>query len=124
MNSAFYFPTQAAPTAQWTPAKAPRFPVKRTGRYPGQTLGETAGGTVHVQDTGTFREHWELVFDRITPADHSALKTFFQTVQQAFNAFEFVDATGGVHTVRWINDFEFEETVPDRFSGTITLRKE
>ncbi|MGP0628939.1 hypothetical protein ACTRW9_04500 [Nitrospina sp. 32_T5] len=124
MSLAFYYPTQAAPTAQWIPGKAPRFPLKKTTAYPSQVTGETAGGVLHLQDTGSLREQWELVFDRIPPADHEALKTFFQAVRKSFHTFQYVDPQGVVHLVRWMNEFEFEETVPERFSGSIVLRKE
>lgn len=124
MSIAFYYPTQAAPGAQWTPAKAPRFPLKTASDFPGQVVGETAGGTVHVQDSGTLAERWELVFERLTPDDHASLQAFFQTVRKSFHAFEYVDPAGAARTVRWMNDFEFEESVPGRFSGTIVLRKE
>lgn len=124
MNVAFYYPNQAAPSVQWKPSKAPRYPIAATSDYTGQVTGETAGGTVYVQDAGGFRQQWNLVFERLTPDDHSQLQVFFQTVQKAFHAFEYTDPSGALHTVRWVNAFEFEETVPDRFTGTVVLRKE
>ncbi len=124
MSIGFYFPTQAAPTAQWVPAKPPLLPVRHTTDYPEQLTGETAGGTLHVQDKGPARETFELAFERIHESDRDAALAFFNTVKKAFNAFEYQDAAGTLHTVRWLNGFEFDETVPGRYSGTVQLRKE
>jgi hypothetical protein len=120
----FYFPTQAAPTAQWLPGKPPHFPVRSSTDYPEQLTGETAGGTLVVQDKGVQRERFELKFERITQSDRDSALLFFSTVKKSFSAFEYQDAEGTLHTVRWLNAFEFQQTVPGRYSGTILLRKE
>ncbi len=124
MKVAFYFPTQAAPTAQWAPGTAPRLPLKTSADYPAQIVGETAAGTLHVQDQGSLRETFELNFERLPWDEYDSALVFFQTVRKSFHAFEFVDASAVVHTVRWVNGFDFEESVNDRFSGTIILQKE
>jgi len=124
MSIGFYFPTQSSPSAQWLPAKPPILPILNTTDYPEQLTGETAGGTLYVQDKGPKRERFELKFERITANDRDAALSFFNTVKKSFNPFEYQDAEGILHTVRWLNAFEFKETVPGRFSGTISLRKE
>lgn len=124
MSIGFHFPTQSAPAAQWLPAKLPRLPVRNTTDYPEQLTGETAGGTLYVQDKGLARQRFELNFERIPTSDRDAALSFFNAVRKSFNTFEYQDAEGIMHTVRWLNGFEFQETVPGRFSGTITLRKE
>ena len=124
MSIGFYFPTQAAPTAQWLPAKPPNLPARNITDYPEQLTGETAGGTLVVQDKGLKRERFELKFERITASDRDAALSFFNAVRKSFSAFEYQDAEGTLHTVRWLNAFEFQETVPGRYSGSIALRKE
>jgi hypothetical protein len=120
----FYFPTRAAPTAQWVPGKPPLLPVRGITDYPEQLTGETAGGTFYVQDKGPQRERFELTFERITQNDHDVAQAFFVAVKKSFNLFEYQDAEGTLHIVRWLNGFEFQETVPGRYSGAIHLRKE
>lgn len=124
MSIGFYFPTQAAPTAQWLPAKPPILPVRNTIDYPEQLSGATSGGTLYVQDKGPQRERLELTFERISASDRDAALSFFNAVKKSFNVFEYQDAEGNLHTVRWMNGFEFQETVPGRYSGTIMLRRE
>ena len=124
MKIAFYFPNQAAPTAQWTPDTSPRLPIKAAADYPAQVVGETAAGTVHVQDQGGLRERFELSFERLRRDERDSAFSFYQTVRKSFNAFDYVDTSGTVHTVRWSNGFDFEETVHDRFTGTVVLQKE
>ena len=124
MRIGFYFPTQSSPTAQWLPAKPPILPIRNTTDYPEQLTGETAGGTLYVQDKGSQRERFELKFERITANDRDAALSFFNAVKKSFSVFEYQDAEGTLHTVRWMNAFEFKETVPGRFSGTIILTKE
>jgi len=124
MGIGFYFPTQAAPTAQWLPAKPPQLPVRRSTDYPEQLTGETAGGTLYVQDKGPQRERFELTFERITQSDRDTAHSFFIAVKKSFSPFEYQDTEGALHTVRWLNGFEFQESVPGRYSGTVLLRKE
>ena len=124
MSIGFHYPTQSASTAQWLPAKPPHLPARHNTDYPEQLTGETAGGTLYVQDKGPQRETFELTFERITLNDRDAALAFFTAVRKSFSAFEYQDAEGALHTVRWTNAFEFQETVPGRFSGVILLRKE
>lgn len=124
MSIGFYYPTQAAPTAQWVPGKAPVLPAHQTTDYPEQLAGETAGGTLYVQDKGTQRERFELRFERIPESGRDLALAFFNAVKKSLNTFEYQDAEAALHTVRWVNGFEFQETVPGRFSGTVVLRKE
>ncbi len=124
MSIGFYFPTQAAPTTQWVPGKPPMLPASQTTDYPEQLAGETAGGTLYVQDKGPIRETFELIFERIPASDRDAGLAFYSAVKKSFSSFEYQDAQGALHTVRWRNGFELQETVPGRFSGTVVLRKE
>ena len=124
MSIGFYFPTQAAPAAQWLSTKPPLLPARSTTDYPEQLTGETAGGTLYVQDKGVQRERFELAFERITESDRGAALAFFNAVKKALSPFEYQDTEGTLHTVRWLNKFEFQEAVPGRYSGTIYLRKE
>lgn len=124
MSIGFYFPTQAAPTVQWLPAKPPRLPVRRSTDYPEQLTGETAGGTLYVQDKGPQREKFELTFERISESDRDKARVFFIAMKKSFSTFEYQDAEGTLHTVRWLSKYEFQETVPGRYSGTVLLRKE
>ena len=124
MSIGFYFPTQASPTAQWLTAKPPILPTRNTTDYPEQLTGETAGGMLVVQDKGLKRERFELKFERIPASDRDSALAFFNAVRKSFNPFEYQDVEGALHTVRWINAFEFQERVAGRFSGTVVLRKE
>ena len=124
MSIGFYYPTQAVPTTQWVPGKPPLLPMWSITDYPEQLTGETAGGTLYVQDKGLQRERFELTFERITQSDRDAALVFFNVVKKSFRPFEYQDAASTLHTVRWLNKFEFQETVPGRYSGTILLRKE
>ena len=124
MSIEFHFPTQSAPTTQWLPVKPPRLPTRSFTDYLEQLTGETAGGTMYVQDKGPKRERFELTFERITQSDRDTALIFFNAVKKSFSPFEYQDAEGTLHTVRWLNAFEFQETVPGRYSGTVLLRKE
>lgn len=124
MSIGFYFPTQAAPSAQWVPGKPPVLPAQHSTDYPEQLAGETAGGTLYVQDKGPKRERWELPFERIPQSDRDAALAFFDAVKKSLSPFEYQDAAGALHTVRWMNGFELQETVPGRYSGAVVLRKE
>lgn len=124
MSIGFHYPTQAAPTVQWLPGKPPLLPARKMTDYPEQLAGETAGGTLYVQDKGPQRERFELTFERISASDRAAALAFFVAVKKSFSLFEYQDAEGTLHTVRWLNGFEFSETVPGRYSGTIVLREE
>jgi len=124
MRVGFYFPTVAAPSVQWVFSRSVGFPQSTALDYPKQLIGETAGGTVHVQDKGFSLRTFELLLERLTQEDHDAARNFFETVRQAFHAFEFVDRKGAVHRVRWMNGFDFREVAHHRYSTTLQLRQE
>ena len=124
MSIGFYFPTKSGATAQWVPSRQPVFPASEPVDFPEQLNGETAGGTLYVQDKGPKRETFELRFGRVPQSDRDSAHTFFNTVKKAFNTFEYEDRNGALHTVRWMNEFDFELVIDGRFSGTIELRKE
>jgi len=92
--------------------------------YPQQVRGETAGGTVYVQDKGPRRETFELSFDHLPQSDRDQAAVFFDTVKKSAVTFEFTDPDAALHTVRWVNRFEFAEVSGGRWSGTIQLIKE
>ncbi len=125
MGIVFYYPNAGSPTQTWRPSKPPRFPIGRKRDYPKQAQGETAGGTLLVQDLGGApREQFELVFDFLPLADRDQAQTFFDTVKKSALAFEFHDPEGAVHTVRWWSAFDFPQSAHGRYSGTIQLIKE
>ncbi len=124
MPVSFYFPTKSGPTAQWTPTRQPVFPALEAVDYPEQLIGETAGGTLYVQDKGARRENFQLEFDRLPASDRDQAVTFFDTVKKSLRVFEYEDWKGNVHSVRWINGFNFEHVAEGRYSGVIELRKE
>ncbi|GJL78812.1 MAG: hypothetical protein NPINA01_18010 [Nitrospinaceae bacterium] len=124
MNVGFYHPTKAGATTQWAPSRQPVFPASEPVDFPEQLTGETAGGTLYVQDKGQKRERFELRFVRIPKSDRDDAHTFFNTVKKAFNTFEYEDPEAVLHTVRWTNQFDFERVIEGRYSGTIELRKE
>ena len=124
MAMGFYFPTKAGATTSWVPLKQPVFPAVEPVGYPEQLTGETAGGTLYVQDKGAKREMFELQFVRLVATDRNNALTFFNTVKKSFNTFEYEDRNAVLHTVRWMNDFDFQFVIEGRYSGTINLRKE
>lgn len=124
MGIGFYFPTKAGVTTQWVPVKQPVFPEIEPVDYPEQIAGETAGGSLYVQDKGVKRERFSLQFDRITQTDRDNALTFFNTVKKAFNTFEYEDPGAVLHTVRWMNEFDFQHVIQGRYSGSVELRKE
>ena len=60
----------------------------------------------------------------MTQNDRDAALAFFTAVKKSFHPFEYQDVEGVLHAVRWLSGFEFLETVPGGYSGTILLRKE
>lgn len=124
MAPGFYFPTKAVASARWVPSRQPVFPAVEPVDYPEQLVGETAGGTLYVQDKGPKRESFELAFVRLPRSDRDAARAFYNAVKKSFNAFEYEDRNGALHTVRWMNPFDFELVVEGRYSGSIELRKE
>ncbi|MCH8313405.1 MAG: hypothetical protein IID17_10510 [Nitrospinae bacterium] len=124
MAIGLYFPTKSGATTSWVPLKQPVFPAVEPVDYPEQLTGETAGGTLYVQDKGTKRETFQLQFVRLGTTDRNNALTFFNTVKKSFNTFEYEDRNAVLHTVRWINDFDFQFVIEGRYSGSIDLRKE
>jgi len=124
MTIGFYFPAKTGATAQWVSSRQPVFPAGEPVDYPGQLAGETAGGTLYVQDKGPRRETFALRFNRIPQADRDAALAFFNAVKKSFNIFEYEDRNGSLHSVRWMNGFDFDLVIEGRYSGTVELRKE
>lgn len=124
MGIGFYFPNKAGATTSWVPLKQPVFPASEPVDYPEQLTGETAGGTLYVQDKGMKRETFALHFVRLAQTDKNNALLFFNTIKKSFNTFEYEDRNQVLHSVRWMNDFDFQFVVEGRYSGTINLRKE
>lgn len=124
MPIGFYFPTKAGVTTSWVPSRQPIFPAVEPVDHPEQLTGQTSGGTLYVQEKGPIRQNFELEFARIPSADRDGALTFFNTVKKSFNTFEYEDRNAVLHTVRWMNEFDFQFVIEGRYSGIINLRKE
>jgi hypothetical protein len=124
MNFSFYYPTKSAPTAQWVPVTQPEYPAGESLDYPEQVNSTTAGGTLYVQEKGVKRETFQFNFSRVSQVDRDSALTFFDTVKKSFNTFEFEDRNATLHTVRWMNGFNFQLVIFGKYSGSIDLRKE
>lgn len=123
MSFGFYFPTQASPIVQWVPETMPDHPAVEPVDFPEQVRSVTAGGTLYVQEKGVKRETFFLSFSRVSQADRDAALSFFETVKKSFEKFEYKDRAGVLHTVRWMNAFDFQLVVFGKYSGIIELRK-
>ncbi len=124
MAIGFYFPNKAGATTSWVPLRQPVFPAVEPVDYPEQLRGVTAGGTLYVQDKGVKRETFAVQFVRLSATDQSNALAFFNTVRKSFSVFEYEDRNAVLHTVRWMNDFDFQFVIQGRYSGTLNLRKE
>ncbi len=124
MSFGFYYPTKSAPTVQWVPVTQPDYPSQENLDYPEQIISTTAGGTLYVQDKGGRRETFQFNFSRVSQADRASALIFFDVVKKSFNTFEFEDRNANLHSVRWMNDFNFQLIVHGKYSGSIDLRKE
>ncbi len=124
MNFGFYYPTKASPTLQWMPATQPEYPAVEPVDFPEQINSETSGGTLYVQEKGVKREIFSLSFSRLSQTDRDAALAFFETIKKSFNSFEYEARTGALHTVRWMNLFDFQLVIFGKYSGSIELRKQ
>ena len=124
MSFGFYFPTQASPIAQWLPATMPDHPAVEPVDFPEQVRSVTSGGTLYVQEKGVKQETFSLSFSRISQVDRDAALVFFETVKKSFELFEFEDRGGTLHTVRWMNAFDFQLVIFGKYLGTIELHKQ
>lgn len=125
MGIVFSYPTAITPTVTWTPSKPPHYPISHQRDFHLQVRGETAGGTVLVQDSaGPPREVFELVFDHLPESDRNQAAGFFDTVRKSAEVFDYTDPSGENIRVRWSNGFDFKQAAFGRYSGTIELLKE
>ena len=69
----FYFPSKAGATTSWVPSIGPEFPLETLVDYSEQLTGETAGGTLYVQDKGPKRERFDLQFALMSQVDRDSL---------------------------------------------------
>ncbi|MBT5472444.1 MAG: hypothetical protein HOK41_17705 [Nitrospina sp.] len=124
MSFAFYFPTKASSIVQWVPETVPDYPALEPVDFPEQVTSITSGGTLYVQDKGQFQELFSLSFSRVSQVDRDAALVFFKTVKKSFESFEYEDLMGTLHTVRWMNSFNFQLVIFGKYSGLIELRKQ
>ena len=124
MNFGFYFPTKAAVTSQWVPATLPDHPAIEPVDFPEQITSVTSGGTLYVQEKGNKQETFSLSFSRVSQTDRDNALASFEVIKKSFNSFEYEDRTGTLHTVRWMNLFDFQLVVFGKYSGSIELRKQ
>jgi len=124
MSFGFYFPTKASPTAQWVPATLPDHPAIEPVDFPEQITSVTSGGTLYVQEKGNKLETFALSFSHVSQTDRDSALAFFEAVKKSFNSFEYEDRTGILHTVRWMNLFDFQLVIFGKYSGSIELRKQ
>jgi len=124
MSFGFYYPTKSAPAVQWVPVTQPEYPAGEVLDYPEQISSTTAGGTLYVQEKGIQRQTFQYNFARISQFDRDNAQNFFDTVKKSFSAFEFEDRNANLHTVRWMNSFNFQLVLFGKYSGSIDLRKE
>ena len=124
MNFGFYFPTKAAVTSQWVPVTLPDHPAIEPVDFPEQITSVTSGGTLYVQEKGNKQETFSLSFSRVSQTDRDNALAFFEVIKKSFNSFEYEDRTGTLHTVRWMNLFDFQLVVFGKYSGSIELRKQ
>lgn len=124
MSFGFYFPAQASAVVEWLPSTMPDHPAAEPVDFPEQVTSVTSGGTLYVQEKGVKRETFSLSFSRVSQADRDAALAFFETVKKSFETFEYKDRSGILHTVRWMNAFDFPLVVFGKYSGSIELRKQ
>ncbi len=124
MSFGFYYPTKAAPTVQWVPATLPEYPAGEVLDYPEQINATTAGGTLYVQEKGSLRQTFQFNFARVSKSDRDSAQIFFDTIKKSFSPFEFEDLNANLHTVRWMNVFNFQLVLFGKYSGSIDLRKQ
>ncbi len=124
MSFGFYFPMKTSSVVQWIPETFPDYPALEPVDFPEQVTSITSGGTVYVQDKGPFLELFSLSFSRVSQVDRDGALVFFKTVKKSFESFEYEDRTGTLHTVRWMNSFNFQLVVFGKYSGSIELRKQ
>ncbi len=124
MSFGFYFPTKAAATTQWVPSTMPDHPAIEPVDYPEQITSVTSGGTLYVQEKGNRQETFSLSFSRVNQTDRDNALAFFEVIKKSFNSFEYEDRTGTLHTVRWMNLFDFQLVIFGKYSGSIELRKQ
>jgi len=123
MNFGFYYPTKSAPSVQWVPVIQPDYPTGESLDFPEQINSSTAGGTLYVQDKGVKRETFQFSFSHFNQVDRDNARTFFDTVKKSFYTFEFEDRDSTLHSVRWMNGFNFQLVVHGKYSGSVELRK-
>ena len=124
MSFGFYFPTKVSPTAQWVPTTMPDYPAIEPVDFPEQIKTVTSGGTLYIQEKGVKRETFLLSFRKISQSERDAALIFFETVKKSFELFEYEDRDAQLHTVRWMNAFDFQLVVFGKYSGSVELHKQ
>ena len=124
MSFGFYYPKKSTAKVQWVPGTRPEYPAGKTLDYPQQVHSTTAGGTLYVQEKGSKLQMFHFNFNRISQLDRDRAQAFFNAVKKSYNTFEFEDMNANLHTVRWMNEFNFQLVLFGKYSGSVELRKE
>lgn len=120
----FYYPTFANMSVYWAPASDPVYPLDYGFDFPYNLRGESAGGTLYVQNKGPARTMFNLKFELVSKTDRDGWLAFFNVVQREFKTFEYKDFDAALHTVRVLNPFNFQLDRYNLYSGSVLLRKE
>ncbi len=101
--------------------KNPLFPYRPVhDRH--QFIGKTAGGTTIVQELAAATDAYEFRFRNMSTTDRDNLFDFFKDdIDGAMETFTFTDVAAVEHTARWLNEWDFEMTIQDHWSGMIAL---
>lgn len=94
---------------------------------PVQVIGVSYAGTRRVADLRDPDEYFDLVFERLSLADYTALLTFFghALVHWSAQSITYTDSAGTATVVRYLGGrFAFPEVASGLYSGRIPLVKE
>jgi hypothetical protein len=121
----FDYPNAGAPTSSVLLTWPYDYPFA-TGYRRIQLQEESDGGQPYVYDKGVEVETFTVKFTQLPQALHDAIVAFFRTVTlMGLYTFDFTDHLGNVTTVRvWQNSVDDQLTAYQRYSLSITLRKE
>ncbi len=123
MAFGFYYPTQAAPTAQWVPTYPPELPVGEQIDYPNVETTSGDGSTVYVQSKGSKTVFKEFVFKLVPKTDRDALEVFYDAVKKNLLEFELEDLDATLKNVQIETAFVPIKTNPGLYGFSVTLRE-
>lgn len=100
--------------------RPPRYPV-RMPRERIQAVDRTAGGALQVESLGGAIVRRPCTWANLSAAFIASLQNWFDVIANgAANAFTYIDEDEVSYSVRWVNNFDFEEE-KSGFGGTIEL---